>query len=732
MVISSNSDRGVPIAYTQQDQPPAMRLRNRNERKAPRRYVEELEIAREEEEEGAQSQKYVIRLPKHGAYRGPVIEFNPDLPPALFPTLDPRVSNIAPESSRAIHTHTTQHNPSDDPSPSPYQPEEQRPSEAKFEPAPDMPNGNRRPPGFDPRLWREFRPCNPGLDMVPFQGPEIYDTSNEPHNPVWMDNMRRMEEMGNMDDYEIEVANMATSDEEEDPKDNEKPPWDEIPLRLRMEMVVAASGDDTSVQSALLRLNLTSAQFFTAADDFQRYAEEDQEEDANIAKHQQLMNEILLNGPRAYNSREGFQALASAHLYKHVGRPEPVISQPDVEKAKAYMRYCRLDASFLDNYLPPPGPSAVSTQPAMCTVDEHDDQSPPAGSASKPISIDDTLDYPILPGPSTPIPPILSNGIPSKISLTPVAQRHQTPSSISPVPLQLGTPVQTHSNTKSTTTNRVSSRQSTGSTIEVQVDRGGPLQGLCTNLHAANRNLANGNWSHPQEPARGSSTNSSHSTTTPSRASNGNTTHTQNPNSGCDSIPPPKRKKPNPPKNPSPAVMSANSVSEDELQTIDGNQPRGLSGAAATRAGPLPYQNPTQQSPSKAPLAIMAEPVHQLRSSTTEERQEWAHKNGYGVDRPNGLAHSMGNADVVENGSLVNGNGIANRMNGNGMNGHGNGIAMNGNGLNGVNGEGAIRIDVNGDTMNENGLHGTTLNGNNNTETPPAKKKPGRPRKQKA
>ncbi|KAL8863820.1 MAG: hypothetical protein Q9198_010309, partial [Flavoplaca austrocitrina] len=182
------------------------------------------------------------------------------------------------------------------------------------------------------------------------------------------------------------------------------------------------------------------------------------------------------------------------------------------------------------------------------------------------------------------------------------------------------------------------------------------------------------------------------------------------------------RKKPNPPKKPSPAVMSASSVSEDELQTIDGNQPIGLNGAAATRAGPLPYQNPTQQSPSKAPIAVMAEALQQPRSSSTEERQEWAHKNGYGVDRPNGLAHKMGNGDVVENGGSVNGNGIADR---NEINGYGNGTAINGTGSNGLNGDG---IDVNGDAMNENGLHG---NGTSNTKTLPAKKKPGRPRKQK-
>lgn len=216
MVALSNPDGyAALISHGPQNQPPAMQLRNRHERKAPRRYVEELELTREEQE-GAQSQKTTTNLPKRGTYRGPVIEFNPDLSPAVFPTLDPRESNFAQDSSHAHHTQNTQHNFSDGPSsPSPH-PEEHRPSS---EAAQNMSNGNRRTHGFDPRLFREFRPPNPNnLDMIPFGGPEIYDTSNGPHNPVWSDNMRRMEVVNNMDEYEIEAANMATSDEEEEPK----------------------------------------------------------------------------------------------------------------------------------------------------------------------------------------------------------------------------------------------------------------------------------------------------------------------------------------------------------------------------------------------------------------------------------------------------------------------------------------------------------------------------------
>ncbi|KAL8669602.1 MAG: hypothetical protein Q9168_005810 [Polycauliona sp. 1 TL-2023] len=207
MVLSRRSSGNAALtAGASQNQPPAMRLRNRAERKAPRRFVEELE-------QGAPSQGYTIRLPNRGAYRGPVTEYNPSLPPAVFPTLDPRAS--------VNNTHHTQHNFFDVPtsplSPSSPHLDEQQPSETTSEAAQNMINANSRAPGLDPRLRREVHLSNPNhMDMIPFAGPELYDTSNGMNNPVWKKNMRRMEEMGQMDDYEVEAANMATSDEDED------------------------------------------------------------------------------------------------------------------------------------------------------------------------------------------------------------------------------------------------------------------------------------------------------------------------------------------------------------------------------------------------------------------------------------------------------------------------------------------------------------------------------------
>ncbi|KAI4256694.1 MAG: hypothetical protein L6R42_006072 [Xanthoria sp. 1 TBL-2021] len=559
-----------------------------------------------------------------------------------------------------------------------------------------MSNGNRRTHGFDPRLFREFRPPNPNnLDMIPFAGPEIYNTSNGPHNPVWSDNMRRIEEMNNMDEYEIEAANMATSDEEEEPK--VKPPWDDIPFRLRMEMIASAAGDDTKIERALFHLKLTSAQFHAAAADYRRYLEEDDEDDANISKHQHLMHEALLNGHKAYSTPEGFEALASVHLYKNVGRPEAAVKRPDVDIAKAYMTYCRLDTAFLDSYLPPPRPSTASTGPAACTGDEHadDTQCSPPGSASQHIAIDDTMDPSTSPDPSTPVPPTLSNGAIPQISLTPVAQRHQTPTALSPVPLRLGTPVDTQAVTRSPDFNPSSSRQSTNSTIEVDVDGKGPLPGLRASLLTANRNLENGNAipssSSPpvsQEPAPGPTTQLPYTPLTPSQPSNGNIFRPHRPSPQSDSDPPPKRKKPSAPKKKLPAATPSNGASENAQAPTNGTEDLSTNGGATTWRGPLPYKNSAQQPAFTAPVDATGGPVQQMMSSTTEEREEWARRNVYGGNEGRGL-----------------GNGFAVRT-GNGMNGNANGNE-NGNGMN----------------ENENG---------NPTDPNPVKKKPGRHRKPKA
>lgn len=551
--------------------------------------------------------------------------------------------------------------------------------------------------------------------MIPFEGPEIFDTSNGPHNPVWRDNMRRIEEMNNMDEYEIEAANMATSDEEEDP--TEKPPWDDIPLRLRLEMIASAAGEDNKIERALFRLKLTSAQFHAAAADYRRYLDEEDEDDANILRHQQLMHEALLNGHKAYSSPQGFQALAAVHLYKNVGRPEAGVKRPDIEIAKAYMTHCRLDAAFLDSYLAQPRRSTASFEPVAGPDNDSEDdtQPPPQGSVSQPIAIDDTRDPSTPPYPSTPVPPAPPNGTIPEISLTPVAQRHQTPIALSPVPLRLGTPVPTETVDRSPYFNRSSSRQSTNSTIEVEVDGKEPLQGVHANPMAANHNLENGNAlpssSSPlesQEAAPGATTQFPHMPQSLANLSNGTPLLPHHSSPERDPDPPPKRKRLNAPKRKSPAVAPPNGAPGGIQAPTHGSQAHRTNGAATNLEESLLSMVSAHQPASIMPIEAGGGPMEPLASSTTEEREQWAQRNGYGVEAGRGFGNGMTNTIGTTVGSTMNDGSAVELGHGENATGNGDKVVANGHG------------DDNGNKKGKD------------TGTKMTKKKPARGRKPKA
>ncbi|KAL8847967.1 MAG: hypothetical protein Q9221_006983 [Calogaya cf. arnoldii] len=633
-----------------------MELRGDRERRAPKRLVEELEPARAQREEREEPKK----------------DSDPTQSPAGTPTTDPQASNTGPDPSQAHHSRTPQHNFSrGHPSPPPHLQKEQPSSEAKheaaFQAAQNMSSGNPRDRGIDPSLRREFRFADRNsLEMIPFTGPDAYNTSNGPNNPIYMDNMRRFKEMGEMDEYELVEAEMATSDEDEysKVKDPLWPPptafWDDVPVPLRIEMINAASGDETSIEPALLRLKFNCTQSNAAISEYNHYKTEIEEEAANIREHQRQMHDVLMNGRRAYSSSQGFQAIAAENLYKNVGRPEVAITRPDIEKAKTYMAFCRLDSAFLDDYFPPPRsppPTASTTPngPAVYPGKEHEDApSTHSGSASQPIAVEEIVDLSTPPEPSTPVPPTLSNGVIPQVSLTPVAPRHQTPSTLSPVPLRLATSARAQTGTRSPYFNRSSSRQSTGSTIEVD-DGKAPLRGMRSALHAANLNLEN-SFSPPgtQGPAPGPVIQPPHRQTTPSYLSNGNVVH-HHPDPQSEFSPPNKRKKPNPPKESSPAIIPSNGISEtahpafngnqdhdtngNQHHSTNGNQDGHTNGPATARKGPLPYKNSANHSPFMGQGNAAGGPVQQRASSMTEEREQWAQRNG------------------AVNGSTANGNG---------------------------------------------------------------------------
>lgn len=173
--------------------PSPMRLRKSI--KPPKRYEDELG-------EGG----HLIRSPsvtsQPKAYRGKVIEHNPDLPPAAFPTLDPR-RPTPPRTNQQQLNHqkmpSNQRNHAHSPTASP--PHQQ--------PATNFSNRDLNHP---------FSLRDPVFDY-PLDNMTGFDPSSQQHmdngvgNPIWERNMALLDGFEQRTDLEWEEAEMATSDE---------------------------------------------------------------------------------------------------------------------------------------------------------------------------------------------------------------------------------------------------------------------------------------------------------------------------------------------------------------------------------------------------------------------------------------------------------------------------------------------------------------------------------------
>lgn len=339
-----------------------MELRKSSSRKAPRRYEDELE-----EEHGQPSS---VRVARHNAYRGRVVEYNPQLPPAAFPTLDAGASPPKQRKETQIPSSSFSHR---DPSTSSLQQDSlQIPSQAM------------QATLEQPRM--AFATSN-----------SLHTSDNGPGNPIWEKNMARMALLGERTEEDWNIAEMESSDEDGEPTQKTQtvcysvrhtqtneivahelilttqqaptvaaPPWESIPLSLQIEMAYEAFGDDSRPENGLLRLRLNSIQQERMMEELRLFQERERVENANIAAHQTATSEALLTLNKKNATQEAFKSLLPVHLYKDTDRPDTVATRRQVNDARAYMTYCGLDTAFLDGWQLP------STAPY--TVMESDDE----------------------------------------------------------------------------------------------------------------------------------------------------------------------------------------------------------------------------------------------------------------------------------------------------------------------------------------------------------------------
>ncbi|KAL9594778.1 MAG: hypothetical protein Q9219_006837 [cf. Caloplaca sp. 3 TL-2023] len=312
----------------------------RKSRKAPRRYDDEL---------------VELGSPNRSSPRKrspPNAPFNANLPRAAFPTLSLGQLRACENSMRDNHVSA----------------EDYKSTQIPASPSPET--------SIERNIAEEIHSLNlQRLKMASASRMARSVFDNGPGNQIWESNMKRMEELGQMTDEDWSMKQMETSDEDESTQAKQNvrtsfaferepelhssvwdqaltriqqktsilpPAWDTIPSALQIEMVYEAAGDDHDAEHAMQRLKLNNTQQQIMTEQILLYKAREAEEDHRIVVHQSQLNDALLQW-RRMTVPQGF----FTKLYENSDRPDTVASAREVDDAKAYMRSCGLDSSFL-------------------------------------------------------------------------------------------------------------------------------------------------------------------------------------------------------------------------------------------------------------------------------------------------------------------------------------------------------------------------------------------------
>ena len=375
--------------------PGGRHLRNRKKIKAPRRFddenittsprqesLEESEESSELEEEVYQSPKPKKPKAKPRAYHGEVIEFNPNLPPAAFPTLDhPSYVHNGGNLAIDLKSHL-----------SGLQSRKSR--LAEFEAIdPDLVDRGCHREEVDLKGARptmtsttaDFtRPASqsvmqtsitaqkrPGASMPS----SLYGepTDNGPRNTTWASNMALMEEAGRMSELDRNILEMESSDEEDAAAREVStklaraastpgyPAWDGLTIAHKLDLADTVAElhqlyEDPAQVMGHLRLSHAQGEELIELL-IQRQGRAAREKTSQ-QRLQEQTKDLLLQGRPLLQSR--FHQMVEDNLYQTINEHDHLQTNlMELKKARAYLRYCgfdpRLAASSWD----------VPSQPSM-------------------------------------------------------------------------------------------------------------------------------------------------------------------------------------------------------------------------------------------------------------------------------------------------------------------------------------------------------------------------------
>ena len=384
--------------------PRKRRLRDRKKIRAPSRYEglsndtpsprqespEESESSSEIEEELYKTPAPRKPNPKRNAYRGKVIEYNPNLPPAAFPTLDHPdyvhnggniPFNLHPHLSESRSQNASQlHSGSSTPDPL----------------GRDCPSEDIDVTGENPAMISATADSTRGgiqsLKQTSTHGQRrsrtsmpssIYGepTDNGPRNPTWLSNMARMEEAGRMTDLQRNMLDMETSDEEDaatgpakiarSASSLEFPTWDDLTVAHKLDLADAIGEldpDATDAFKVMDQLLLSVSQKEELTELLIERQERAATEEANHQRHLEKTKAILLKSGRL--SPSAFHQMVEENLYGTIGENAALHTNLlELKKARAYLRNCGFDAALADQGWDvssiPNAPSGTTTRRAQ-------------------------------------------------------------------------------------------------------------------------------------------------------------------------------------------------------------------------------------------------------------------------------------------------------------------------------------------------------------------------------
>ena len=332
------------------------RLRNRKKLKFPRRFEdedlfsssprkespEESPECSELEEELFEPPKAKKPKPKRNAYRGPVIDYNPNLPPAAFPTLD-----------HPDYVHNG--------------------GNKEVELTKDLPAMTAKTAESTGRASHDITQTSIAAQKKSQRGMPSNmhgePTDNRPQKPKRANNIalkaaaRRMSdfvlEMESSDDEDANIsAKSASSDGAVDW--NDPPGWNDLTTAHKLDLADTIAESQPNLQEVMQVLRLSTASKDELVKLLAQREEREAREETNQQRLQEQTRNILLRGGSL--SQAAFHQMVEENLYGRVDEDDHLQTNvAEMKKARAYLMSCGLDSSLADHKWRVPSISNVTS-----------------------------------------------------------------------------------------------------------------------------------------------------------------------------------------------------------------------------------------------------------------------------------------------------------------------------------------------------------------------------------